>query len=189
MPKYLALFPFIAVVLFAVLMSSCEQPIAEMQRELTKRDLYIERAETVEILYSDSAVVRLRIQAPVLLNHIDTKEPRKEFPDGLKVDFFNEMGVITSTLTAKYAIQFEKESKIIIRKNVVVQSMNNESLETEELIWDERLQSLYTDKAVKVATADELIYGYGFRSNQEFTEWEIQKVNGRFTVENIREDF
>lgn len=167
----------------------CEQQIAELQKEFSKKDIYIEQVEEVEILYSDSAVVRMRIEAPLLLNFIEANKERKEFPNGIQVDFFSESGGITSTLTAKYAIHNERKNRIVIQKNIVVKSANGEMLETEELIWDESKKQLYTDKWVKVSTPDELIYGYGFTSNQEFTKWQINKVNGRFTVENIRNDF
>ncbi len=181
---------FLVFLLFLGLMfSSCESKIAEMQRELSKQDLQKERIEEVEMFYSDSAIVRMRIQAPLMFNHIQAGKEKKEFPEGLKVDFFNERATVTSTLTAKYAIQHQRENRIVIQKNVVVKSVNGEMLETEELIWDELHKELYTDKAVKISTKDELIYGYGFRSNQEFTEWKINKVNGRFNVDNLDEDF
>ncbi len=113
----------------------CEEKIVELQREFSKKDIYIERVEEVEILYSDSAVVRMRIKAPTLLNFAEINKERKEFPDGIKVDFYNENGSITSTLTAKYAINYERENRIVIQKDIVVKSVNNETLETDELIW------------------------------------------------------
>lgn len=181
---------FFIIPLFLLLIIGCDSEMATVPREITTSDLYIERATDVEILYSDSAIVRLSIQAPTLLNHIMSGKEKKEFPDGIKVDFFNEYGQTTSTLTAKSAIQNDRANKIFIREDVLVKSSNNETLETDELIWDERAKKLYTDKWVKVSTADEVIYGYGFSSNQEFTYWKISKVRGRFTVEgNLKEEF
>jgi len=167
----------------------CEKKLEELKREFSKKDVYIEQIEDVEIFYSDSAVVRMKIKAPFLLNFIESNKEKKEFPKGIQVEFFNENGHVTSTLNAKYAINYERENKIVIQKDVVVKSVNNETLETDELIWDEAKKQLYTDKWVKVKTPDELIYGYGFTSNQEFTQWQINKVNGRFTVDNMRNDF
>ena len=39
-----------------------------------------------------------------------------------KVDFYNENAITTSTLTAKYATQYNRENKIVIQKKVVVKS-------------------------------------------------------------------
>ena len=184
------LFKYSIVFIFFLLLVGCDSELTAPNREISKSDLYIERATDIEMLYSDSAVVRLSIQAPTLLNHIMSGQEKKEFPDGIKVDFFNESGQTTSTLTAKSAIQNERDDKIFIREDVVVKSKSNETLETDELIWDERAKKLYTDKWVKVSTPDEVIYGYGFTSNQEFSYWEIRKVRGRFNVgSDLREEF
>ena len=176
------LFQLSIIPVFLLLLVSCDSELTAPTREIAKNDLYIERAKDVEILYSDSAVVRLSIQAPTLLNHIMSGKEKKEFPDGIKVNFFNGSGQTTSTMIAKSAIQNERDDKIFIRKDVVVTSESNKTLETDELIWDERAKKLYTDKWVKISTPDEVIYGYGFESNQEFTYWKISKVNGRFNV-------
>ena len=188
--SFVRLFKYSIVFIFFLLLVGCDSELTAPNREISKSDLYIERATDIEMLYSDSAVVRLSIQAPTLLNHIMSGQEKKEFPDGIKVDFFNESGQTTSTLTAKSAIQNERDDKIFIREDVVVKSKSNETLETDELIWDERAKKLYTDKWVKVSTPDEVIYGYGFTSNQEFSYWEIRKVRGRFNVgSDLREEF
>lgn len=176
---------YVLLILLLAGLVSCKEEIATEPRKVTAEDLSIERIKEVEILYSDSAILRLSITAPVLLNHLESGKERKEFADGLKADFFNEYGNITSTLTALYAVQYERDNKIYIRDSVVVKSANNETLETEELIWDEQQKKLYTDKWVKVSTANEVIYGYGFSANQEFTYWNINKVRGRLNIENL----
>lgn len=168
-----------------MLLLGCEDKIVALQREVSEQDLWVERISEVDILYSDSAVVRLRIQAPTLLNYLVQNEERKEFPDGLQVSFFDSYGKVTSTLAARQATQYERKSLIVIQDSVVVESAGGERLETDELIWDERQRALYTQKLVKVTTASEQIYGYGFRSNQDFTEWQINKVTGRFLVDDV----
>ena len=167
----------------------CNDELSTIDRPITESDLYIDRATDVEILYSDSAVVRMSIKAPLLLNYTTLSKERKEFPNGIEVDFFNESGQTTSEMNAKYATQYERENRIVIQDSVVVTSINNEMLETDELIWDEKNKQLYTDKWVKVTTPNEVIYGYGFSANQEFTQWTIRKVSGRFTVDDFRNDF
>jgi hypothetical protein len=62
----------------------------------------------------------------------------------------------------------------------VVSNYKNEKLETEELFWNERDGRIYSKKFVKVTTPSEIILGYGFSSNMEFTEWEIDSVSGIF---------
>jgi LPS export ABC transporter protein LptC len=83
-------------------------------------------------------------------------------------------------LTAKYAEYAENEKIIVLRDSVVIRNYKNEQLETEELFWNERDSRIYSKKFVKVTTPQEIIHGYGFSSNMEFTEWEIDSVSGIF---------
>lgn len=173
-------------VIIVVSFVACENDLSEIERFIAKDDLQIEKAKEVSILYSDSAIVRIRIDAPVLHNYLDVVEPRKIFPEGVSVEFFDEKAEVQSQLTAQYAIHYTKLSQLVARDSVMVISPYNEKLETEELIWDDKKQQIYSDKFVKVSTLDEIIYGYGFRANQDFTSWEIRKVQGRFKIKNTQ---
>ncbi|MEL6924689.1 MAG: LPS export ABC transporter periplasmic protein LptC, partial [Bacteroidota bacterium] len=137
------------------------------------------------ILYSDSAKVRVRITAPNMVRFLDRREPRQEFNDGVRVDFFNANQRITSKLTAKSAIRYEKQKEIVVRDSVVLESPGNQKLETSELTWDERDERIHTNKFVMITTPDEKIWGYGFEANQEFTNWKIKAIEGELKVENL----
>jgi hypothetical protein len=55
-------------------------------------------------------------------------------------------------------------------------------METEQLTWDQRREMIYTDKFIKIKTADEILYGTGFESNQNFTRYRIKNLNGRVSI-------
>jgi lipopolysaccharide export system protein LptC len=61
---------------------------------------------------------------------------------------------------------------------VVVTNAKNEQLNTEELVWNEKLQKFYTEKFVKISTPTQVIYGDGLESNQTFTQYKITNVKG-----------
>ena len=65
--------------------------------------------------------------------------------------------------------------------NVVLDNKRNK-LETEELIWDERSQRIYTEKQVKITNQEETIFGEGFSSNADFTEYKISKIHGNLDI-------
>ena len=69
------------------------------------------------------------------------------------------------------------------KDNVVLTSENGKRLETEELIWDEKKNKIYTDRKVKITTGKEVIEGEGFSSNPDFTEYTISKIHGTFNFE------
>ena len=48
--------------------------------------------------------------------------------------------------------------------------MNQEKLETEELVWMKK-HIIFTDKYVSITTADEVLYGTGLRLMETMTEY------------------
>ncbi len=149
-------------------------------------DVSVERAEDIEILYSDSAKLKIRITGPVMLYHQGNKGPAQEFIDGVLVDFFDTQEQVTSQLSAKYGIRYERQGKVVVRDSVVWKSKKGESIESEELIWDERTKKIFTKKFARISRPDEIIYGYGFEADQNFTNAKINAVTGRVKVEKLQ---
>jgi LPS export ABC transporter protein LptC len=178
---------FVFLILSAFLVSCGDSDVLETE-EVTLADTYYEVADSVEILYSDSAVVRVRIKAALLHNYSDTKNPRREFPDGILVEFFDANKNIQSRLTAKKAVQYDKTNKFVVEDNVVIRSIKNETIETEGLTWDESTQRVYSDRFITITTATEVIEGYGFESDYNFQNWELKKVSGRLQADRINDE-
>jgi LPS export ABC transporter protein LptC len=172
---------FAAVLIIGL--SSCENDLAEVDALQDKLDVEVETMRGVEILYSDSAEVKVRITGPVMLNHLDRSDPQQEFMEGVFVEFFGPAREVASTLSAQYAIRYEREGKIICRDSVVWASTDGQMLETEELIWDEQVRQVYTQKFARITTPGRMIYGHGFRANQDFSNARILEVDGIVPVE------
>lgn len=180
------MFRFFGIISIVVLSFACERnDMAEVRALLEKMQPGVEVAHDVEILYSDSALLKVRIEGPTMLTHLDRAYPRQEFIDGVWVEFFGEEGEITSTLTAKYALRMEKLGQVIARDSVVWQSVESDKLETEELIWDEKSKKIYTNKFVVITRPDEIIYGHGFEADQDFSNARIKSVDGQVKVEEL----
>jgi LPS export ABC transporter protein LptC len=162
---------------------SCVNDLGEVDRLLDPEAGRTEWAKDVEIIYSDSVAVKVRITSPLLVRNLDQITPYDEFPDGVFVEFFDSNQNISSTLSAKYGIRYPRTKKIIVRDSVVLQNIQREQLETSELIWDENNKVVQTDKFVKITKPEEIIFAYGFRANQDFSEYELLSVAGRVKVE------
>jgi LPS export ABC transporter protein LptC len=172
--KYIPAFAILFVLFW---LSACTNDIKEIDDMLEEVENSKDIVKTVEILYSDSAIVRVRIIAPTLELYKDGAASIEEFPDGLKVEFLNKQKQAYSWLVADYAIRDVQKKEIITRKNVVLKNNKNEKILTSELIWNESEEILQTDKYVKIiqpATQD-TTEGFGFVTNQEFTKFEIKK--------------
>lgn len=146
-----------------------------------------EKTTNVELLYSDSATVKVRVISPTLIRISSNHELQEEFPDGIHVEFLSENGSINSYLDADYATRTERKGIIIAENNVEVYNKQNEKLETSQLIWNEFDQTLETQRFVRITRPDrgDTIDGYGLTTDQEFTRFEIREVLGRSKFEKI----
>ncbi len=168
---------------------ACENDLDEVNKLFEELQPGTEVAREVEILYSDSAQVRVVIVSPVMERYLDKVKPRDEFPEGLHVDFLDGDGSVESTLDARHGLRFPRDKKIIVRDSVILRSTQFQTLETSELIWDEATAEVYTDKFVKITQGEEIIFAYGFRSNQDFTDWTLLSVRGKYKIDELQREF
>jgi LPS export ABC transporter protein LptC len=172
---------FFHLALLILLLSACENDIEKVKLVTDRKALPTESSKGLEILYSDSARVKVKIIAPEM-NRLSLDQPTTELPKGLDVEFYDDNLNVISTLTAKYAIRHDAENIMEARNNVVVVNSKNEKLNTEHLVWNERSAKIYSDEFVKITTPDKIIFGNGFEANQDFTNYRIYKIKGTITI-------
>lgn len=146
----------------------------------------VERAENIRIIYSDSAQLKVTVEAPTMLYHLVNNDVNQEFIDGVRVKFYDQFGNVSSQLTSKWGMRYDREKKVIVRDSVVWKSTNGEMIESNELIWQENEQKVFTKKFARITRPDEIIYGYGFEADQDFRNATINAVTGRIKVEDIQ---
>ena len=143
----------------------------------------VETVKNPHITYSDIGEVRIAVAAPLLLRH-KVKDAYTEFPEGIKVTFFDN-AVPQGTLTADQATRYEKDRSTTIQNNVVWQSsLKNERLETDELVWDEKTKKITSTKTVKVTTDNEQITGEGLEAEQDFSRYKIKYITGTLKLQS-----
>lgn len=172
---------------FLILLSSllsCKNDVSKMKSMLNQEVLNSENALDVTIYYSKEGHTKAQLTTP-LFKHVITSNPTYvEMPKGLFVSFFDDSLKKISSLSSKYGKLFEHNNNVLVRDSVVVKNDKNEMLETEELIWNEKEQTFFTEKFVKISTPSQVIYGDGLESNQTFTQYKIRNVKGILAVEN-----
>lgn len=172
--------PFYFLLLFAN--SACHNDVKKMKETLDKGMVNVERAEEVTIIYSKEGSTKAKLFTKKF-HHIQNVDPSYiEMNNGLKVEFYNDSLQVQSTLTAKYGKYFEQNGNVLVRDSVVVTNIKKEQLNTEELVWNEKLQKFYTEKFVKITTPTQIIYGDGLESNQNFSEYKITNIKGMIGI-------
>lgn len=177
---------FFSGTLISVLLASACTDLSNEELRKRSRDTIQakETAEQVEITYTDSGLLKARLQAPLMIAVKQAKEPYMEMPKGLKGTFYGNDGAVESYLSSEYAISYNESKKVILRRNVEVMNVKGERLNTEELHWDQKSGRIYTDKFVQITTAGQIIMGDGMTANQTFTEWEINRYRGTINLQN-----
>ncbi len=141
-------------------------------------------AKDIRFIYSEYGEPQVELSGPVM-NHYDGEDPYMEFPEGFRVEFYDTLNVVKTTLTANYGINYQDKKIMIAKGNVVVNNYEtHEILNTEELIWDQNAELIYSNKFVKVTSDDGVLYGDGLESDQTFTRRRIINPTGEILVED-----
>ena len=170
-----------------ILSYGCVNEINEVDHLTENLVVSIETATNVDILYSDSAQIKVRISGPTMHRYLDKDYPRDEFPDGVHVEFYGDDQKIMSWLDAEYAVREQNKSRIITQQNVRLYNEKNEKLETWELIWDTKSDRIYTDRFVMITQPErgDTSYGYGFEATNDFKKFEIQNTSGKMNISEL----
>ena len=166
----------------SLMLASCKSDLQTIDAIAYVDEGPIESAFNIEIIYSDQSHVRMILHAEQM-DRFDNEKTYLEMPRGLHVVFYDTLMQKTSSMTAKYAISYEDSEIIEARDDVVVINEMGEKLNTEQLIWDQKNEIIYSEKFVKITTEDEVTYGEGFRADERFDQWEITNPRGTFRVE------
>ncbi|MBZ0184050.1 MAG: LPS export ABC transporter periplasmic protein LptC [Melioribacteraceae bacterium] len=117
------------------------------------------------------------LKAILFSDYIRVYEDKKyTLLDGVKIDFYDEEGKKTSTLTSKEGKVEDDTQNMYAIDSVVAVSDSGRTLLTDELIWINRTRKIKTDKFVTILDKDERIEGYGFESDQSLQNYVIYNI-------------
>jgi len=162
-------------ILTALILSSCKNEIADIRAITDVSHLPVQTSYNAEYILSERGKVTNRLFA-AKLEQYQGDEEYVLATGGVTVIFYDSLEQQEAKLTAKEGAHYGKDKKLIARDSVVLLSRKGEMLETEELIFLEDSALIYTDKFVKIVTANgSTLYGNGLVSNDSFTKWQIKK--------------
>ena len=169
---------YVGLLLAACVLLACENDPAAVAALFPDTRLDAEVITDFETIYSDSAEVRVRIRGPRLLRFQEDDGYMQVFPDGAEIDFFDDAGEVSSTLTCGYGVRYETEERVTLRDSVVWRSRAGDRLDTEELLWDARAEQISSDRLVRLRQSDKEITGVGFEADQDFSRAKVLAIQG-----------
>ncbi len=173
-----------ALLISILLVSACENDINKI-KELSAKELEKPEQETrgVDVMYSDSAKVKMRLEAPILIqgDTANKATPYNLTPKGIKITFYNTDRTQAGVMVADSAIQYPQTQITKFYKNVVCTFSTGETLKTEELIWDQSKKIIYSDKYVIINFTDGGFKdGTNFMSDEKLTNFTFSQSRGTF---------
>ena len=96
--------------------------------------------------------------------------------DGVKVDFYNDQEIKTTTLTSKRGRVDDTTRDLYAIDSVVAVNDSGITITTEELMWRNKDHKIVSDKYVTIISEKERIEGYGFESDQSLRNYTIYKI-------------
>ena len=93
---------------------------------------------------------------------------------GVRVDFFDDKGARSSTLTAREGEMNHQRRDMVARGNEVLQTTEGTRMSTEELQFLNDKQRILSDRFVRVERAGDVLTGVGFESDPDLHHFEFK---------------
>ena len=154
----------------AFVLYSCSDRLSRAE----KLDLSSTPLQTVDSMYliqTKNGKIEMRVVTAVMQHFENDSVAYDLFPSGMNVYAYTDDEVLESTIVSDEASHYTyKGSREEIWKaygNVVVKNLvNNQTMESDTIYWDQSKKEIYTDCYVRMYSPDGLIQGYGMRSDE-----------------------
>jgi len=166
-----------------LLLVACENDLNKIKEISAKLvSLPIDTTRGVEIMYSDSAIVKGKMTTPLLI-HYGIAKPYYTMPNGVKVLFYDKTLKEIGSIVSDSAVQRPKDNITEFYKNVVATNPQGDVFKSDELIFDQDKKKIYSNKPVQITTlSGDVINGINFQSDDKLTHYILQQSTGVFNV-------
>jgi LPS export ABC transporter protein LptC len=143
-------------------------------------------AYDIRMTYTDSANVKAILTAPINLDYTHLSFKYSEFPEGLKIIFYNDNNE-ENTVVADYGILYNQTRIVDLQGNVVLLSNSGSRLETSQMYWDSEKEWLFTEQPFTFKSENEDMAATRLDTNKEFSKFQTGKLTGTMLVEEQKD--
>ena len=143
-------------------------------------------AYDIRMTYTDSAKVKAILTAPINLDYTHLSFMYSEFPEGLKIIFYNDDNE-ENTVVADYGILYNQTRIVDLQGNVVLLSNDGSRLETSQMYWDSEKEWLFTEQPFTLKSENEDMAATRLDTNKEFSKFQTGKLTGTILVEEQKD--
>jgi len=166
------------LLLFFIL-TSCSR---SYEAEASLNDVHDQLSVDVEITLTEKGNIKALIKSKLLERNDNSLELK--LTDNVNVDLYDDNYQHSSLITSNYAFVSETENKINAFGDVIVAADNGQQLWTDSLLWDNKADKIFTNASLTFISGNlDTLYGTGFESNIDLTNWKIIKPRGSINDE------
>lgn len=172
----------IVVLLATTLLFSCENDIKAVVK-LTKKDSIPDvSVRDIHVRQTEYGRLTMELTAPKMVSY-QSRDAYTEFPNGMKIVFYDSLMNPTSDLTANYGISWDSRRTMQARGNVIVRNFQRQQqLNTEILNWNQNTRKVNSTEFVKITDPEKIIFGKWMESDEIFDNWIIRNVTGTMYI-------
>lgn len=158
---------------------NCQNKKEQIHKLTPPAERPTQKSKNVTLLYSDSSHLKAILYANDMIAYEKNQsDPFIFFPNNIKIIFYNQTQIPTSTLTANQAVYFTKTQKAYLKYNVNFINDKKEHLITENVLWNQSTGKISTDQSVKIITPQQIINGKGIECEEDFSDYTIKNITG-----------
>lgn len=167
-----------------VMLLSCKNDIKQVEALPDETNQPEMLGYELELVYSDSARIKYRVLTPEYVKTAEGVEKYEEFPKGIHVISYDEDGKVIGSIKAKYAKKLEEAMLWEARNQVEVINAEGKKLETEQLFWDMKEETIYSNRYTKLTSGNQILEGNtGFTSDQNLNHPVFFGITGQVEVD------
>ena len=155
----------------AFIVFSCKGNLSEAEKlDLSQTPLQV--VDSMFFVQTENGKLRMRVEAPVMEVYDHDSLSYELFPQGISVYGYAENGSLETTIRSRQARHDmakggKEDEKWSAFGNVVIRNIvNQETMETDTIYWDQAKREIYTDCYVKLYSRQGFLQGYGMRSDE-----------------------
>lgn len=168
-----------------MMLFSCENSMDKVKMFIDNDTIKGLMAYDVVVERSDSGMLVARLSAPVMVSIDSGDSTLLEFPKGFDAVTFDGDTVPTMRIRGDYGVNNEREQYIVARRNVVIEDIGTgETLETDNLFWDQKNKKIHTRSLVTIKGPDRIIYGDSLTAADDFSRRVIHGVRATIDIED-----
>jgi LPS export ABC transporter protein LptC len=166
------------VTVFAVtLFFGCESNFKEIQKINFSEFTPNGDADNVNLKYTDSGLIKVVLISPKMLDFTSVDFPFTEFPKGVDFTFYDNKAKKTR-VTSNYAVSYKSTGIIDLQGKVKIVSEAGQTLETEQLYFDQKNEWFFTEKKFKFTDLKGSSKGQGIDFSKDFKIINSQRITG-----------